>query len=71
MLAIAIFYHVDILGILVWTIISVCNTVYVLPRVYNVLVILPYRDTWDNKSVLLSYCSHAYNRITILIQHAI
>ena len=38
-----------------------CNTSYVLPRVYNELLLLPYRYAWDNKSVLLSYCSHAYN----------
>ena len=42
----------------VWAIISACNASY----------LLPYRYTWDNKSVLQPYCSHAYNRIAIRIQ---
>ena len=32
---------------------SACNTSYVLPIVYNELLVLTYRYAWDNKSVLL------------------
>ena len=39
----ATFYNIDITGIIVWTIISACNASYILPRVYNELLILPYR----------------------------
>ena len=54
------FYHIAITEVIFWTIISASNTSYVLPRVYNELLLLPYRYAWDNKSVLISYCSHAY-----------
>ena len=62
------FYHdTNITGIIVWTIISNCNTSYryILPRMYNELLLLPHRYAWENKSVLLSYCSHAYNCIAM------
>ena len=61
---IAMFYHIDIPEIIVWTIIITCNASYVLPRVYNELLLLSYRYAWDNKPVLLLYFSHAYNHIT-------
>ena len=32
---------------------------------------LPFKCTWDNKSVLLPYCSHAYHHIAILMQSVI
>ena len=53
-------YVIQITEIIVWTIIIACNTSYILPRVYNGFFLLPYRYTWDNKSMLLSYCSHAF-----------
>ena len=42
---------IDIPGIRIWTITNACNVSY----------ILLHRYTWDNKSVLLPYCSDAYN----------
>ena len=63
----AMSYHIDITGLIVWTIISA----YILQRVYNELLFLPYRYTWDNKSVLPLYCNHAYNHIAILLQNVI
>ena len=67
----ATFYHIGIPVIIVWTVISAYNASYVLPIVYNELLLLPYRYSWDNKSVLSSFFSHEYNRMAILIQNVI
>ena len=49
----ATFYHIDIPGIIVWIIVNACNTSYVLPRVYDEVLVLPYRYTWDIKNKLV------------------
>ena len=60
----ATFCHIDIPGIIVLTIkVNACKASYTF---YHMAIY-----TWNNKSVLLSYCSHAYNHIAILIQNVI